>query len=193
MYNLIRKIHTYVGLLNFSNLIVFGIAGLAPTLYHDRQSAVTPVRYENYTPPPGASNKQIADAAFLLLHSPLTEPIPNWALHPDAQGNLPLDFYSVNGTGKVLYLAKESRFRIQEVRSSLAFFLDDMHTVTDLKQADWRMKMWACYNHFAIWSLLAMSVSGVYLWLASRPRYRIAQYAFAVGAGVFILLYVLTR
>jgi len=28
---LIKKLHMYIGLLNFSNLIVFGIAGLAAT------------------------------------------------------------------------------------------------------------------------------------------------------------------
>ena len=38
-----------------------------------------------------------------------------------------------------------------------------------------------------------MSLSGVYLWLASRPRYRPAQLVFALGSGVFILLYAVTR
>jgi hypothetical protein len=31
MHALIKKIHMYIGLLNFSNLMVFGIAGLAAT------------------------------------------------------------------------------------------------------------------------------------------------------------------
>ena len=94
---------------------------------------------------------------------------------------------------RVLYEPGQSRLRIQTVRSSLAFFLDDMHTVTDLQQRDWRMRAWAWYNHFAIWSLLAMAVSGLYLWLASRPGYRITQYSLASGAAIFILLYIATR
>jgi len=60
-----------------------------------------------------------------------------------------------------------------------------MHTVTDLKQSDRRMQLWAWYNHFAIWSLIAMSVTGVYLWLASRPRYRIAHYSFLGGGDLY--------
>jgi hypothetical protein len=38
-----------------------------------------------------------------------------------------------------------------------------------------------------------MSLTGVYLWLASRPRYRPALYTFAAGCAVFIGLYVVTR
>jgi len=38
-----------------------------------------------------------------------------------------------------------------------------------------------------------MAISGTYLWLASRPGYRIAQYSFAGGAAIFILLYIVTR
>ena len=107
--------------------------------------------------------------------------------------DLPLEFWSVNKVYKVLYAPKEDRLRIEITRSSLPFFIDDLHTVTSLHQRDWRMRAWAWYNHFAIWSLMAMAISGVYLWLASRPRHRIAQYSFAGGAAVFILLYALTR
>jgi hypothetical protein len=93
----------------------------------------------------------------------------------------------------VLYVSRENRVRIETTPRSLPFFLDDMHTMTDLKQSDWRMRLWAWYNHFAVWSLIAMSATGVYLWLASRPRYRIAHYSFLGGAAIFILLYVATR
>ena len=185
----------YIGLLNFSNLMVFGIAGLAATFQGgpQRDSASEPPRYESFTPPEGATDRQIADLVFARFRIPFAGPIPNWALHRDAAGNLPLEFWTVNGQRRLLYLPKEKRLRIEIVHKNLAFFLDDMHTVTDLKQPDWRMRIWAWYNQFAIWSLLAMAVSGVYLWLASRPGYRIAQYTFAGGAAIFILLYAATR
>jgi len=191
----IKKIHMYIGLLNFSNLIVFGIAGLAATFQggRERQSVTEPPRYESFTPPVDATDRQIADLVFDRFRFPLAGPIPNWALHRDEAGNLPLEFWTVNGQRRLLYVPKENRLRIEIVHKSLPFFLDDMHTVTDLQQADWRLRMWAWYNHFAIWSLLGMAISGVYLWLASRPGYRIAQYSFAGGAAIFILLYAATR
>jgi len=196
MTALIKKVHMYIGLLNFCNILVFGIAGLAATFHwgQERKLAFTsPIRYEGFTAPAGLTDKQIADQIFEKLRFPLTGEVPKWAIHRDADGNLPLDFYSVSGVHRVFYLPKENRLRIEDTRNSLWFFLDEMHAVTHLDQEDWRMQWWAYYNNFAIWSLIAMALSGTYLWLASRPRFRIAQYSFAGGTAVFIVLYMLTR
>ena len=106
---------------------------------------------------------------------------------------MPLDFYTAAGIHRVVYLPKENRLKIEDTRSSLWFFLDDVHTVTDLDQLDWRMRWWAYYNNFALWSLSGMAISGTYLWLSSRLGYRIARYSFAGGTAVFIALYILTR
>src|SRR5690242_17433356 len=192
MRALIKKLHMYIGLLNFSNLIVFGIAGLAATFQggHERRMVTEAPRYEGFTPPPAATDKQIADLVLDRFRFPFADPIGDWGIHRDGAGNLPLEFWTVNGIHRVLYEPQRNRLRIVTSRSSLPFFLDDMHTVTDLKQRDWRMRAWAWYNHFAIWSLLAMAISGVYLWLASRPGYRIAQYSFAGGTAIFIMLYI---
>ena len=195
MRALIKKLHMYIGLLNFSNLIVFGIAGLAATFQggQERNVATEAPRYESFTPPPGSTDQQIAGLLFDRFHFPLADPVGDWAIHRDGAGNLPLEFWTVNGVHRVLYEPQQSRLRIQTSRSSLPFFLDEMHTVHGVGQRDWRMRAWAWYNHVAIWSLLAMAISGVYLWLASRPRYRVAQYSFAGGAAIFILLYIATR
>ena len=55
------------------------------------------------------------------------------------------------------------------------------------------LKLWNYYTEFSIYSLLAMSMSGIYLWLASRPGLRWAQLSFAAGCGVFVVLYMVTR
>jgi len=67
---LIKKLHTYIGLLNFCNILVFGIAGLAATFHwgEERKPAfIAPVRYESFTAPPGLTDKQIADQMKLTV------------------------------------------------------------------------------------------------------------------------------
>lgn len=195
MTRLIKKLHIYIGLLNFSNLIVFGIAGLAATFHSgpERKPASTTVRYENFTPAPGSTDPQVARQVFERFHFPLTDPVPDWAIHRDAEGNLPLEFYTVSSVHRVTYMPNQHRLRIEDMKASVWFFLDDVHTITSLQQTDWRMRLWASYNNFAIWSLIGMALSGTYLWLASRPRYRIAQYSFAGGAFAFLALWFLAR
>jgi len=93
-----------------------------------------------------------------------------------------------------VFLEKENRIRLEMRRTTFANYLNALHTTTiNSNSPDWRIRWWTYYNEFSIWSLIAMSVSGVYLWLASRPWYSPARYAFALGCGVFILLYALTR
>jgi len=125
MRALIKKIHMYIGLLNFSNLMVFGMAALAATFQAgpQRGDAAEPPHYERFTPPPGATDRQIADLAFERFRLPIADPIPSWALHRDAAGNLPLDFWTVNSVRKVLYLSRENRVRIETTPRSLPFFL----------------------------------------------------------------------
>ncbi|MEO7650632.1 MAG: hypothetical protein ABIZ80_09195, partial [Bryobacteraceae bacterium] len=61
------------------------------------------------------------------------------------------------------------------------------------RPTDWRIRAWTWYNEFSIWALIAMSVSGVYLWLATRPFFGPARWAFAIGTGIFAGLYIWSR
>src|SRR5690242_10074372 len=110
MTSLIQKLHMYIGLLNFSDLIVFGIAGLAATFHAgpERKPAWEAVRYENFTHAPARATNRLRTRC---LNNFIFQPIPNWAIHRDA-GNLPLDFYSVNGVSKLTYLWREYRLRL---------------------------------------------------------------------------------
>src|SRR5260370_41937867 len=97
--------------------MVFGIAGLAATFQGgpQRNSSSDPVRYESFSPPASATDRQIADLAFDRFRFPFADPIPNWALHRDAAGNLPLELWTGDGEGLQLYKPQEIRLRIQWV------------------------------------------------------------------------------
>lgn len=193
---LIRRIHTYLGLLNFSTLLVFGIAGLTATFHAGPERSRTPLamRYMDFAPPPNASDAQVAASIYETVRIPLSAPIPNFAIKRNRDHQLALDFYTLNGIHHVTLLESERRLRIEAERTNLWFFLDNAHATTQGgNPPDWRVRWWGYYNEVAIWCLLAMGVSGVYLWLASRPGFRWAQISLAAGGAAFLVLFFLSR
>lgn len=197
MNQLIKKLHTYTGLLSFSALIVFGVAGLTASFEpapENRHQDTGAIRYEPFTPAVGLSDREVADSIYARLSPPLSGPVPSWALKRDSDNNLRLDFWSVNEVQRVTVLEKENRLRVETTRWSPWVYLNNLHTTTIRPEhIDVRLKLWTYYNEFAIWSLIGMALSGTYLGLSSRPGYRLARYALGGGGALFAALYLLTR
>jgi hypothetical protein len=186
----------YVGLLNLSILLVFGVAGLSATFEPgpEQRQPDPEVEFRDFTPSPGLDDKGVADEVHRFLNLPLTAPIPKNVIRRDSNNDLVLNFYTVKGLRRAIVIEKERRIRLETDRQGLAAYLNSLHTTTlNARSADWRIRWWTYYNEFSIWSLIGMSLSGVYLWLASRPRYRPARWTFVLGCGVFVLLYAVTR
>ncbi|MGH9721820.1 MAG: hypothetical protein ACRD8O_16550, partial [Bryobacteraceae bacterium] len=104
MRELIKKIHMYLGLLNFSILLVFGVAGMLATVEAEPAKRHRPepqVEYRDFKVEPGMNDRQVADAVFAQVNPALASPLPNYALRRDAGNNLSLDFYSPNGQRRV--------------------------------------------------------------------------------------------
>jgi hypothetical protein len=116
MTALIKKIHMYIGLLNFVTLTVFGIAGLTATFQSgpQRHFAPQPIRYQNFTAAPNASDKEVADQVYETLAIPLSNPIPKGALRRNSENQLALDFWTINGPYHVTVLERENRLRIEQ-------------------------------------------------------------------------------
>src|SRR5437762_8612694 len=133
MYSLFRKIHMYVGLLNLSILLVFGVAGLTATLDPGPEKRTRPeprVEYRDFTVPAGLDDKAAADRVYEFLKLPLSTPIPNFAVKRDGNNNLALDFYGANGPRRAIVLEKENRIRLESRRTPFTNFLNGLHTTT---------------------------------------------------------------
>ena len=193
----IKKLHMYAGLLTFSVMLVYGASGLLAAFHpapEKRQRPEPVVRYEPFAPPPGATDPQVAEQVYQRLKLPLSAPLPSWAVRRDGDNNVALDFYTVNGRERVVVLEKENRLRVETTRSNFWQYLDNLHSTTmGARAKDLRVRLWKYYNEFAIWCLSGMSLSGIYLWLSSRPGHRVAQVCFGLGSGIFLLLYVAAR
>jgi len=196
--NLLQKIHIYLGLLCWSILFVYGIAGLTATVFragppgpHFQSSSV---RMESFVTPPNQTDKQVAAAVWKTLKIPLAGPPPAYAIHRDHENNLVVSFYTTNGPTHVTVLEQQNQLLIETHRNTLWAYFNNLHSTTLRGHPyDWRIRLWAYYNEFAVWALLAMALTGVYLWLSSRPRFLTAQIAVAMACVSFLVLYILTR
>lgn len=197
MHKILKKIHMYAGLLSFTALIVYGVAGLYSTSqpsWAERPYPETTIREVRFEFPGDVSDKELADAIYHRLDMPLTGPMYEWAIKRDEDQNLFLNFYTINGFRKVTALESEGLLRVEVARTHLAEFLNGAHGTT-LQWASPRplVQAWAWYNEAAIWSLILMASSGVALWLMTRPRYGPGLAAFAIGNGAFLTLYWMWR
>lgn len=190
MTHWIRRIHLYLGLLNFSLLIVFGLAGLvvtleAPDIFQQKQGPATELR--DFSPPAGASDRE-AGALIRQTIDPAHAGAP--FVHRNAANELVAEFYSVNGVVRATLLSGERQLRVETFRNSIWRFVDNAHATTIAEEGgDAAVRAWAWYIEFSIWSLIAMAATGLWLGLRTRWNYRWTKVAFAAGSAVFLALY----
>jgi hypothetical protein len=190
--NLVIKLHIYAGLLTFTQLVIYGIAGLAATFQPglERPKVARSIRFVPFTAAVSATDKQVADEVYRTLQLPMTRPMPDWFLRRTPENDLLLDFYNINGIWRVVVLEREHRLRVEQIHNRLPYFLSDVHAATtgdpDATQV---MRLWGIYNEFAMWCLLAFSASGVYLWLSAQARAWWAWALLATGLFAFAALW----
>ncbi len=103
---LLRKFHTYAGLLTFVHLAVYGIVGLTIPFIGQAPGVQPTVSYRNYTVPPNLTDRQVAERICSVLGLSLATPVNNAAIQHDAANNLFLDFWHANGRDQVTVLEK---------------------------------------------------------------------------------------
>lgn len=193
----IKRVHMYTGLLNFTVLMVFGIIGIVATVLPKppaRQKPPSTVQVRDFPIPGGMTDRQLADHIQASLKIPLTGPTPDWELRRDSENRLrvrlgtPARFYDV------VVLEQQNKLEVTTQPFDVWQYLFHLHEMTPgSAHADLRTTAWAWYIEFSIWSLILMALSGIYLWLSSRPKHRWAQVSFATGSAVFLLFYIAVR
>lgn len=186
----------YAGLLSFTQFLIYGAAGLIATFRHGSETPppIASVQLRDFTAPPALTDREIAIRIYSTLKPRLASPLPaDWPLRRDTENNLQVDFYTLDGVQRVTVLEKEKSLRIEDVRDDLWRFLNGLHAVAFEYVRVPVSRMWAVYNEFAMFSLIAMALSGGLLWLSSRPGFLWAQISFAAGIVSFAVLYFLIR
>ena len=191
---ILKRLHIWVGLFNLTMLVVFALTGLWTVTPDLSMPDPTDTTTLSYTPPATFTDKQVADDLFERLHLPLAGRVPDWAVSRNAANVLVLTYNSVNGAYVVTLDEPGHRVLVAHRRNRLGAFLSQAHATTLFRsEPDIRVRLWAAYVDLSILSLLFMCVTGVWLWLTSRPRVWWAWLSFAGGAGLFATLWVVTR
>ena len=180
----------YTGLLNFTILCVFGLAGLvataeAPDIFE--VGTVPVVTTLPFRVPGSASDQQVGEIIREQLQpSHAAKP----TVHRDAQHRLVADFYSVNGLVRATLLESESQLRVETRRNSIWRFLDNAHATTiQEEEAGWAIGAWAWYIELSIWSLMLMALTGIWLALTTRWPFWWTKASLVAGTLGFVIFY----
>jgi len=190
----VRKLHMYSGLLNFSILMVFGIAGLvasanAPDIF--QRPALHTITTQDFNVPPSASDKEVVGAIADALRIRVAE-LPNPQRNPHHQ--LTVDFYNPNGLRRVTLLEPDHRLQVETFRNSIWRFFDNMHATTLREGAPWTaQRLWGWYIEIATLSMIWMIASGIWLGLGQRWSLRWTQFSAALAVIAFGILYYLEK
>jgi hypothetical protein len=195
--NLIKRLHIYAGLLSFTILLLFGIVGMTGAFLPapaQRQQPPFMGREVAFAIPQAAGDRELAEAVWKKVAPPRTGPPPEFAIRRDPSHNLVFQVFSPNGPIRITVLEKESRVRIETRRNRWWQYFGTLHeTSIQSTIPDLPVRLWTWYNEFSIWTLIFLALSGIWLWLASRPGWRWGRMAFGLGTALFAVVWVTLR
>jgi hypothetical protein len=190
MYKWTKKLHMYAGLLSFLAFVVWGVAGIVATMAPAPGTRTPPtpkLRYVDFVVPAELGDQQVAERMLAVVDPPFAvraRPLR------DPQGRLFVNCFTPNGRIRYILHEEENRIEVEEFVMPFLAFVNAMHVQTwNHSQPATEIKLWAAYNEFSLWAMLFMSISGVYLWLATRPGMRWAQWTAAGAALFFVVMY----
>ena len=196
LFEWVKKLHMYSGLLTFTALVVWGITGI---------HAVFLPTPDNFQPPPVASVREVpfqaegnlddgklAQAIFEAIEIPLAG--GRYNVHRDEQSNLAFNVFTINGGREVTFLEDQGMVRIAHRANDVWGYLSSMHTAHSRRHRLTPPAIaWGYFNEISTWAFLFMTFSGVYLWLATRPGLRWAQLTVAGMTVVTLALWIVIR
>ena len=191
-----KRIHMYAGLFAFTALVVWGVAGVhsmfLPPPGGYRPPEISRSREVPFQAPGDLDDKALAAHIDEALALPL---VGNpFQISRTEDHNLFFRYSTSNGRTEVTYLEREGKIRIDYRQSSFWNYLGGMHAASSRRgPPDARAWVWGLYNEISLWCFSFMTLSGVYLWLATRPWLKWAQALAVAGIVLFIGLWFVTR
>jgi hypothetical protein len=190
---IIKKIHMYAGLQATVALFLFCLSIIVITF---------PVKPEPQSSELTYAGPQTRDSLEMArsLHAEFggkSEKLPqSWMVTEGDSGPLSIQYYSPNGHRTVLFDRHSKAVRIIASPSGVSRFLEYMHE-EHVGRRDWSdsawLWAWSLYMELSIIALFTLPVTGIYIWLSSRPDQRWAQSSLAVSVVGMMIHWNLVR
>ena len=186
----------WAGLLTFTALIVWGVTGIH-AVFLPEPGGYTPPEVHEVTETPFSEGGDLGDAELARkIYEGLDIPVKggHYNIHRDDEQNLAFFIFSANGRRDVTYLEEEGVVRIEFRKNEIASFLSTMHTAHSRRgPKNVAGRAWGLYNELATWAFFFMTVSGVYLWAATRPFMVWARWTLGVSVVSALVLWFAVR
>lgn len=196
LFRWIKKLHTYAGLLTFTAFIVWGIIGVAgafaPGPDDYQPPDISETRETPMTAPANLDDRALAKYIYDNLDIPLRG--GHYNIRREADGNLAFYVFTASGRRDIAYLEDLGIVRMDVRQNSIFGFLSTMHTAFSRRGPQTQAaRLWGYYNEVSAWAFAFMTLSGVYLWLDTRPGMLWAQVIAASSIGFSVVLWIATR
>jgi hypothetical protein len=196
MFKWMKRLHMHSGLFAYTAFIVWGITGIwsvfLPAPDNWPAPDVSEVREIPYDAPGDLDDTALALRVFEASGVKMSYPPREGRRNEDH--HLVFTVYSPSGPRDLTYLEEDKLIRVAYRQNQLSGYLAAMHAgSTEPGPPDLPLRIWGVYNEAALWGFAFMTLSGLYLWLATRPRLIWAWATLAGSAVVFVVLWFLTR
>ena len=183
-------------LLTFTAFVVWGVTGIhgafAPAPGEFKPPPVSSVKEVAYKAPGGMDDAALSKAIYQEVKIPLAG--GRYNVHRDADSNLAFNVFTINGTREVTYLEQTGMVRVAHRANSMWSYLSSMHTAHSRRHTLTPAAVaWGFFNEFSNWAFLFMTISGLYLWIGSRPGLRWAQFSLGGMAVLTAVLWMAIR
>lgn len=196
LYEWVKKLHMYSGLLTFTAFVVWGVTGVhavfLPPPGQYKPPPISSMREIPFQAAASLDDEKLAQAIFDAVDIPLAG--GRYNVHRDEQLNLSFNVFTINGGREVTFVEKEGIVRIAHRGNSLWGYLSSMHTAHSRRHRLTPAAIaWGFFNEFSTWAFLFMTFSGLYLWIATRPSLRWAQLSLAGMTALTLVLWITIR
>jgi len=186
----------WAGLLSYTACVVWGITGIhavfLPSPDQGKQPQPANIREFAWKAPANLDDKALSkEAAAASGLKTIGAPVLQ---RRDAEQNLRFALFSPSGRRDLTYFESTGILRVETRQNDIWGFLSASHAGSSRRgPPEISARIWGYYNEFAVWAFLLMTFSGIYLWLATRPKMVWTWATFGLAATIFAALWWGTR